>query len=134
MVSHIDSVEEYDKIVLILKGNLNSIEENKMNRYRLKNKAESFILIDDLLYLLDDDGLHKRVLYRGQEMVMKMEVHKQNHYGQNRLFEVCKKLFFAIPREIVREVCIECVVCAQAQPLKTKKRVRHILAKKHLKG
>ncbi|KAK6090505.1 hypothetical protein P3W45_000602 [Vairimorpha bombi] len=75
---HIDSVEEYDKIVLILKGDLNSIEENKMKRYRLKNKAESFILIDDLLYLLDDDGLHKRVLYRGQEMVMKMEFVKNS--------------------------------------------------------
>lgn len=129
MTSHIASVEDYNKIVSILKGEDICLEENKMKRYRLKKKAECFLIIDDLLYLKDDEGLHKRVLYKGQEMVMKMEVlnlHKQNHYGQNRLFELCKKLFFAIPREIIRKVCS---ICAKAQPLKTREKFRHILSK-----
>jgi hypothetical protein len=32
-------------------------------------------------------------------------------------------------RKIVREVCSEYTVCAQAQPLKTKEKLEHILAK-----
>ena len=42
------------------------------------------------------------------------KLHNQNHYDQNRLYELCKQLYFSISRFVVKEVCDECNICLQA--------------------
>jgi RNase P subunit RPR2 len=133
MTSPVSSKEEYDVLVSFLSGEDSNVEGDKHSKYRLKKKSEDFILIDKTLYLKDDKENHKRVFYQGQSKTVKLEVqtlHNSNHYGQNRLYELCKKMYFSIPRSIAREVCKECNVCAQAQPLKTKEKFKYILDSK----
>ncbi|KKO74202.1 hypothetical protein AAJ76_1020009752 [Vairimorpha ceranae] len=67
------------------------------------------------------DENYKRVFVEGMTTEMKLEVqtlHRHNNYGHNRLYGLCKQLYFSIPRLLIREVCAECNICAQAQPIK----------------
>ncbi|KAF9761072.1 Transposon Tf2-11 polyprotein [Nosema granulosis] len=64
---------------------------------------------------------------------MKIETtlfHKKKHYGVNRFEEECNQFYFKIPRDIIRKVLSDCVVCSQSQPLKVKEKQVHILAKR----
>jgi hypothetical protein len=56
--------------------------------------------------------------------------HQLHHRGVNRFEASCNKVFFKIPRDIIRKVVAECITCGQAQPLKTKERQIHITASK----
>ncbi|KAF7685278.1 hypothetical protein CDIK_3971 [Cucumispora dikerogammari] len=91
------------------------------------------MLITDLLYLKDDEGLHKRVIHENDVELMKLEatkLHNVQHFEANRFEDVCNKFFFKIPRDIIREVVSNCTTCRQTQPLKIKETQIHILAKR----
>lgn len=132
MVSMVRDAEEYKNIKLFLKGKGDDLPLNKKVKYRLKKKSEHFIIIENLLYLKDNEGLHKRVFHGEQEDLMELEAkrfHKSNHYGINRFEHACKEQYFKIPRTITRKVVADCVTCSQSQPLKTKETQVHIVAK-----
>lgn len=50
-------------------------------------------------------------------------LHMSNHYGMNRFEEAWNEKYFRFPRSLIRKIVSECIVCSQAQPLKTKKKV-----------
>ncbi|KAG0421314.1 hypothetical protein DMUE_6299 [Dictyocoela muelleri] len=131
MTRPIKSEEEYNLVVDILKGTSHVYNGSKYSAIRLRRKADSFLLVEGVLFLRSLDNKHKKVLIQSKTKSIKLEVqniHNVNHYGQNRLFEHCKTLFFAVPRIIVRDVVNEFVTCAQSQPLKTKEKMKHITA------
>lgn len=130
MPNFIQDMEEYNLIKQIIKEEITLEEYDRHAKYRLKKKAECFLLIDDELFLRCE-GNHKKVFVASAIQVAKialLNLHNQNHYGQNRLYDLCKELYFGIPRSVVREVCSECVVCSLAQPLKTKEKHKNITA------
>ncbi|KAF7694730.1 hypothetical protein CDIK_1988 [Cucumispora dikerogammari] len=107
MVSVVTNEEEYKSITLFLLVKDAKILLSKDSKYRLKKKSLHFMLITDLLYLKDDEGLHKRVLHGNDIELMKLEatkLHNVQHFGANRFEDVCNKFFFKIPRDIIREV------------------------------
>jgi hypothetical protein len=62
---------------------------------------------------------------------MKIEAtnfHKINHYEINRFEDAYNQIYFKIPRDFIWNVLSDCIVCLQAQPLKTKEKQVHILA------
>ena len=129
MVSVINDNEEYDAIMAIL---LKLPLERNLSRYqvfRLRKKAEHFLVLNDTLYLNVREGLHKKVFYKTQVDIMALEVkrlHDTNHYGHNRMYELCKDYFFTIPRTIMRDVVARCNTCKTSQPLKQKKPFMHV--------
>ncbi|KAF7685285.1 hypothetical protein CDIK_3966 [Cucumispora dikerogammari] len=133
MVSVVTNEKEYKNISIFVLGKNVEVLLSKDSKYRLKKKSRHFILITDLLYLKDDEGLHKRVFYANDVELIKLEVtklHNVQHFVTNRFEDVCNKFFFKIPRDIIREVVSNCTTCGQAQPLKVKKTQIHILAKR----
>ena len=107
MVSVINYKEEYDSIMAIpLKLPL----ERNLSRYRAfrhRKKAEHFLVLNDTLYLIVKDRLHRKVFYKAWVDIMVLDVkrlHDTNNYGHNGLYELCKDYFFTIPRTIVRDV------------------------------
>ena len=129
MVSVINDKEEYDAIMAIL---LKLPFETYLSRYqvfRLRKKAEHFRVFNDTLYFNIREGLHKKVFYKTQVDIMALEVkrlHDTNHYGHNRMYELCKDYFFTIPRTIMRDVVARCNTCKTSQPLKQKKPFMHV--------
>jgi transposase InsO family protein len=131
MVLPVKDEEEYNFLMNILQEETSDRVCSKYAAYRSRKKAENFIIIDGQLYLKSCDNLHKKVLIQEHEVANKLEVlklHDEKHYGHNRLYAHCKKLFFSVPRQLVRQVVAECVVCAKSLPLKTKEKMKHIIA------
>jgi transposase InsO family protein len=131
MVQNITNNEEGERIKKILKGEVVDSEINRYQLMRLRKKAENFILIDGVLFLKVENGLHKKVFYPNQTEIMRLEVerlHKEKHYGQNRMYALCKDYFFTVPRTIVRDVVTNCNVCKTSQPLKQKEPFKHVMA------
>ncbi|KAF9754377.1 hypothetical protein NGRA_3339 [Nosema granulosis] len=96
MVCIISNESEYENIVLILKGNGDRVSLSKDAKYRLKKKSKNFLLVDNILYLRDGEGLHKRVFHAEQKDIMMVEakkLHKSNHYGINKFEEACNQMF-----------------------------------------
>ncbi|KAF7694586.1 Gag-Pol polyprotein [Cucumispora dikerogammari] len=94
------------------------------------------MFITDLLYLKDDEELHKRVFHGNGVELIKLEatkLHNVQHFGANRFEDVCNKFFFKIPRDIIRKVVSNCTTCRQTEPLKMKETHIHILAKRPMK-
>ena len=131
MVSVINDKEEYDAIMAIL---LKLPLKRNLSRYqvfRLRKKAEHFLVLNDTLYLNVREGLHKKVFYKTQVDIMALEIkrpHDTNHYGHNRMYELCKDYFFTIPRTIVRDVVASCDTCKTLQPLKQKEPFKRVTA------
>lgn len=50
------------------------VNDDKHKKHRLKQKSTEFCLVNDLLYLKDTKCQHKRVLYKGKETVLKMNL------------------------------------------------------------
>ena len=129
MVSVINDNEEYDAIMAIL---LKLPLERNLSRYqvfRLRKKAEHFLVLNDMLYLNIREGLDKKVFYKAQVDIMTLEVkrpHDTNHYGHNRMYELCKNYFFTISRTIVRDLVAGCNTCKTSQPLKQKEPFMHV--------
>ena len=97
--------------------------------FRLRKKAEHFLVLNDTLYLNVREGLHKKVFYKTQVDIMALEVkrlHDTNHYGHNRMYELCKNYFFTISRTIVRDLVAGCNTCKTSQPLKQKEPFMHV--------
>ncbi|KAF9761203.1 hypothetical protein NGRA_2792 [Nosema granulosis] len=89
------------------------------------------MLLDEVLYLRDNEGLHKKVFHADQSELMGHDAilfHKQHHFVMNRFEAKYNDYFFKIHRDIIRKVVSECVTCIQAQPLKTKEKLVHIIA------
>ena len=64
-----------------------------------------FCLVDNLLFLKNANGNHKRVIVEGIMAAIKLEVqtlHRQKHYEHNRFYGLCKQLYFFIPKPLVR--------------------------------
>ncbi|KAG0438838.1 hypothetical protein DMUE_2848 [Dictyocoela muelleri] len=100
MVSLIENQEEYENICKFLEGNGDSIIMSKYIKKRLEKKSEGFILIDNLLYLKNDEGVHKRVFQGGQREAMKIETtlfHKKTLYV-NRFEDEFYQFYFKITR------------------------------------
>ena len=129
MVSVINDKEEYDAIMAIL---LKLPFETYLSRYqvfRLRKKAEHFRVFNDTLYFNIREGLHKKVFYKIQVDIMALEVkrlHDTNHYGHNRMYELCKNYFFTISRTIVRDLVAGCNTCKTSQSLKKKEPFMHV--------
>ncbi|KAF7685701.1 hypothetical protein CDIK_3549 [Cucumispora dikerogammari] len=124
MVSVVTNEEEYKSITLFLLGKDAEILLSKDSKYRLKKKSLHFMLFTDLLYLKDDEELHKRVLHGNDVELIKLEatkLHNVQHFRANRFENVCNKFFFKIPKNIINEFVSNCTTCRQAQPLKIKK-------------
>ena len=92
MVSVINYKEEYDSIMAIpLKLPL----ERNLSRYRAfrhRKKAEHFLVLNDTLYLIVKDRLHRKVFYKAWVDIMVLDVkrlHDTNNYGHNGLYELC---------------------------------------------
>ena len=106
--------------------------ETDLNRYqvfRFRKKAEHLLVLNDTLYLNVREGLHKKVFYKTQVDIMALEVKRlldTNHYGHNRMYELCKNYFFTIPRTAVRDVVASCDTCKTLQPLKQKEPFKHV--------
>ncbi|KAF9761541.1 SCAN domain-containing protein 3 [Nosema granulosis] len=135
MVSTVKNKEEYENIVLFLKDRVKEVKMEKPSKKKLKIKAKAFILIDNLLFLKDEKGLHKKVICNDQEEIMVLEatkLHNDNHFGMVRFEAKCNDYFFKIPRDIIRKVVSECKVCIQSQPLKVKEKQIHIVASRPL--
>lgn len=133
MVNPIKDEAEYNLIISILNGTGSNPGMSKQAFYKLKKRSEAFICVECVLFCKSSDGLHKRILIQNNMNIIKLEVlqlHNQNHYGQNRLYELCQLKFFSIPRSVVREIVNNCKVCLQSQPLKTKEKMKHIVASK----
>lgn len=131
MVSAVVNEEEYKNICLFLKEKEHEVKLCKDVKYRLKKKSTHFMLINNELYLRNEEGLHRKVFHMEDTDHMILEtkkIHKIKHYGVNRFEDVCNDLFFKIPRDIIRDVVANCTTCAQSQPLKTKETQVHILA------
>ncbi|KAF9761066.1 hypothetical protein NGRA_2885 [Nosema granulosis] len=131
MVSSVKNKEEYENICLVLKDRSNEINMPKDPKMKLKRKARSFILLDDVLFLKDEEGLHKKVICNDQVAVMLLEatkLHNDNHLGMVRFETKCNDFFFKISREIIRKVVSQCTVSLQSQPLKVKEKQTHIIA------
>jgi hypothetical protein len=73
MTSSVKTRKEYNDIVLFLKGLGNGIVLDKHSKKRLKKKSEDFILLNELLYLKNADGNHKRVLCDEEIEIMELE-------------------------------------------------------------
>ncbi len=107
MISIVRNEEEYNNIILFLRGKDDSVNLDNHAKYRLKKKSNNFMLINDLLYLKDEEGLHKRVFHAEQVDIMELEAvkfHKTNHYGVNRFEDACNQIYFKIPRHIIRKL------------------------------
>jgi hypothetical protein len=97
MTMKIKDKKEYDNIIAALKDLPFQKNLDRHQIRRIKKKAENFKLINDILYFKVKDGLHKRVFYETQIDFMKLEVerlHNDNHFGQNRMYSLCKDHFF----------------------------------------
>lgn len=133
MVSVVANEQEYKNICHFLMGKDHEVKLTKDVKYRIKKKSTHFILLKNELYLKNEEGLHKKVFHNEDidRMILETKkIHKIKHYGVNRFEDVCNELFFKIPRNIIRDVVSSCTTCAQAQPLKTKEKFVHILAKR----
>ena len=89
--------------------------------FRLRKKAEHFLVLNDMLYLNIREGLYKKVFYKTRVDTMALEVKRlygTNHWGHNRMYELCKDYFFTISRTIVRDLVAGCNTCKTTQPLK----------------
>ena len=121
MVSVINDKEEWYAIMAVpsklpLKRNLSIYQV-----FRLRKKAEHLLVLNDMLYLNAREGLHKKVFYKTQIDIMALEIkrlHNTNHYGHNRMYELCKDYFFTTPRTIVRDIIEICNACKTSRPLK----------------
>ncbi|KAF9761261.1 hypothetical protein NGRA_2765 [Nosema granulosis] len=117
MVSNVKNKEEYNHIVLMLKDRVKEIKMEKYSKKKLKIKAKAFVLIDNVLFLKDEDGLHKKVICNDQEEIMVLEatkLHNDNHFGMVRFEAKCNDYFFKIHRAIIRKVRSQCTVCLQS--------------------
>nr|XP_013180890.1 unnamed protein product [Papilio xuthus] len=115
----------------------NEIILYKHSKKRLKKKSEDFILLNELLYLKNADGNHKRVLCDEEIEIMELECktfHQGHHLGMHKFEYECNRVYFKIPRDLIRKVVSECVVCSQSQPLKTKEQQVHITAESPRSG
>lgn len=105
----------------------------KQKAYRLKKKCERFVIVNGLLYHIDDDGNRQEVVV-GTDIermrIIAKNYHCISHVGVNKLEALLSKLYFYISREVIRNVVKECYICSQAQPLKTHDTMVHITASK----
>ena len=98
-----------------------SVVGSKQEKNRFKQRCKKFGLVDNLIYLKTDVESYRQFFVEEMTIAMKLELQifiRQNYYGHNRLYKLCKQVYFSIPRVIVKEVCAECNICAQAQPFK----------------
>ena len=56
MLFQINLNEEYEWIVVFIKGENLDVNGNKQKKHRLKQKATEFCLISDILYLKNGEG------------------------------------------------------------------------------
>lgn len=125
--------DEYNMIVRILK-NENVDFSTRLKKHRVNKKAILFNLVNGKLYYKENEGsTNKKVFSMDQVEEMNIEVsnlHKTYHYGQNRMEDMCQRLYFSIPRIIIRTVVGSCISCAQVEPFKANCDLKHIQAKK----
>lgn len=62
MVGVIETQEEVNTLIILLRKEEFTIKCGRDKKYRLKKKSEKFILFNNELYLKQDDGLHKKVI------------------------------------------------------------------------
>ncbi|KAF9752786.1 Pro-Pol polyprotein, partial [Nosema granulosis] len=90
---------------------------------------ELFSLVKDKLFYNSSDLSKAKVFTGEQEEEMKIEVenlHASTHYGQKKMEEMCSKMYFSVPRRIVRQVVNACLKCTQALPFKQPCSLKHV--------
>jgi transposase InsO family protein len=131
MTSTVKTKTEYENIKLFLLDRGTEVVMEKESKKRLKKKAQNFILFNNVLYLKDEEGNHKRVFCDEEAEVMEMECktfHQGHHLGMHKFEYECNKVYFKFPRQLIRKVVSECIVCGQSQPLKKTDKQVHITA------
>lgn len=128
MIARVKTNDDYHNIC---GGKEMTIEGTKQARHWFKKQCENFTLVDILLFWKKCRWKPQTVFVEDMIASMKLEVqtlHRRNYYGHNRLYGLYKQLYFSISRSLVWEVCAKYNIWAQAQPLKTKEKFKHILA------
>lgn len=129
----IKTEDEYKEILDFLHGEKDVKFHSRHKKLLTKKKASLFINQENILYFKGENGEFKKVFITSNSLEMKMEVkklHEISHLGMNKIEDLCNKLFFRIPRFIIREVVNSCITCLQSQPLKTADKMMHITAKR----
>ena len=93
----------------------------KYQVFRHRKKAEHPLVLNDTFQLNIREGLYKKVFYKTRVDTMALEVKRlygTNHWGHNRMYELCKDYFFTTPRTIVRDIIEICNACKTSRPLK----------------
>ena len=128
----IKTKEEYETIKNVLLRNIGLEKEyDRRALARFTIKAQNFMLIEESQYLISNDGNHKLVVSSDDVVTQKqlaMQVNSTAHVRMNKTDGVCNHLYLIIPRTVIRDVIASCYVCSQAQPLKTKDKMVHIIA------
>lgn len=130
---YVKDENEYDLLCRVLRNETIDFITDRKKKLRLKKKALNyFMIINEMLYQRDrGSSNHRKVFHLEQHEAMRQEVvnfHATNHYGQNKMDDLCDKLYFTIPRSIIRDVVSNCVTCAQSQSLKQKNVPKHVIA------
>ncbi|KAF9761684.1 hypothetical protein NGRA_2458 [Nosema granulosis] len=119
---------EYSILVDILKATPVDFK-NSYEKYRLTKKAELFSLVKDKLFYKLYQTTKSKSFYGEQEEEMKIEeenLHAPTHYGKKKMEEMCSKMYFSVPRRIVRQLVNACLKCTQALPFKQPCSLKHV--------
>ncbi|KAG0439422.1 hypothetical protein DMUE_2436 [Dictyocoela muelleri] len=129
---YIKNNEEYQTLTKILKNE--NIESEISKKSRLFIKSKFFMLIHEKLYYKSKESCSNDRLVISQENIGEMKLyakimHEQCHQGINKMEDLCKKKFFFISRDVIRDTVLKCEICLLAQIFKEKDIAHHITAK-----